>query len=620
MKKPLIFVFFFTLLTITAFSQELRGTWFARNTLSSKEEIAKAMDSLAANNFNVVYVNTWSRGYPLWQSDVFEKETGMKTDPTYGDRDVLAEVIAEGHRVGIQVEAWFEYGFVGGWTGNQPAGEKGPIFKVHPDWVEQTQDGTELDKSNFYWMVHVNPDVQNFLISMMTELCRDYDIDGIELDRIRYSSLNYGYDNYTDSLYRSEHNGNPPPQNPKDSEWLKWRADKLNQFIANSYDSVKAINPRVNVSNAPSAYSSSSYTSYNDYAQDWVWWVKNNKVDNVQIQSYVGSSDAFGRIIDYVSTLIDDKSKAFPCFAINSIATDEPPRNYIEVTRNKGYGGNSIWYYPDLIPVFPELKATVYSEKTHPPYSPADWREYHKVVEISDSSNIKKFGPWKMSNIIGFNGASLYTNGGDSASVEYSANVPVDGYYEVYAFVVPAINRSENAEYVVYDSSGKTVVKKIDQSKPENRRWQKLGDFYLKKGKQRILKVSNKNVDASKVVGADAMMILLNRRLSPDAVTGINGDLNFDNRIKKDIKLRNYPNPFNGQTKVVFNISNLKPYTLKLYNILGQQLFEVVKQPNSVGEQEVHLDIDNKKLAAGVYLLNFNQADKQESLKIVYAK
>ena len=63
---------------------------------------------------------------------------------------------------------------------------------------------TEIDGSNFYWMIHVHKDVQDFLIGLAAEVARKYDLDGIELDRIRYSSLEYGYDYYSDSLYKSQ--------------------------------------------------------------------------------------------------------------------------------------------------------------------------------------------------------------------------------------------------------------------------------------------------------------------------------------------------------------------------------------------------------------------------------
>lgn len=601
------------------FAQELRGTWISRDALTSKETLAQVMDSLAANNFNVAYVNAWSRGYPLWQSDVFAKETGIKIDPTYGTRDILAEAVAEGHRVGIHVEAWFEYGFVGGWSGNMPAGQKGPIFNAHPDWVSKKSNGTEIDGSSFYWMVHTRKDVQDFLIGMAAELAHKYDLDGIELDRIRYSSTEYGYDSYTDSLYKKENSNAAPPASVNDAKWIKWRADKLNEFSARIYDTLKAINPKFNVSNAPSLYGT-SYTSYNQYCQDWVWWIKNNKIDNVQVQSYLGTPSSFGTIIDYMTTLIPDKSKAYPCFAVNPSGTAivaSTAVQFVEVTRAKGYKGNSIWYYKDIVPYFPYFKSTIYKDKTYPPYNTADWRECYSIVKISDTVNAKKTGNWITSALQGFTGASPKADFSDSASVSYTFNVPAKGIYEVYAYGVSSIDRLDNAEYIVYaDGSQKSIF--VNQTVSDFRRWYKLGDFQLNAGKQLVLKVTNKGARANQYLSADAVLISLNRRLSPGAVSGVETDIQKKKEMSMDFNLKSYPNPFNNQARVTFNLEKQASYSINVFNIIGQKVLSWTKVPDYVGKQEI--SFETRSLSSGVYILSVSQADKQQSIKLVLSK
>ncbi|NUM72354.1 MAG: family 10 glycosylhydrolase, partial [Ignavibacteriaceae bacterium] len=395
MKKYIMILI--TLFSLSLAAQEFRGTWIARNSLSTKETLQKAIDSLASANFNTVFINVWSRGYPLWKSSVFHSHTGVYIDPLYEGRDILAETIAEAHKHGMSVEAWFEYGFVGGWTGNIPAGQKGPIFNAHPDWVARTQTGVEKDGSNFYWMVHTRNDVQQFLIDMCEEIAQNYDVDGIELDRIRYSSLEYGYDNYTDSLYRAENNGNPPPTVTSDTSWIRWRANKLNDFMQAAYNAIKAINPKVNVSNAPSLYSSSSYTAYVTFCQDWVTWVNTGLVDNVQVQSYVGSVGSFGAILDFISTMIPDKSKIYPAFAVAPNGNTIPPATllqYVTTTRNKGFKGNAVWYQPDILAVNQYFATTIYPQKNYVPHHPADWRSYYKIDEIADQANVIREGTW----------------------------------------------------------------------------------------------------------------------------------------------------------------------------------------------------------------------------------
>lgn len=608
--------------TLNIRAQELRGTWIARNSLATKEALATAIDSLAKNNFNVIYINLWSRGYPLWQSEVFFNETGLFIDPAFQTRDILAETIAEAHRHGLHVEAWFEYGFVGGWTGNQPAGVKGPIFQTHPDWVAKKKDGTEIDGSNFYWMVHTRRDVQDFLIALCTEVVRKYDLDGIELDRIRYSSIEYGYDNYTDSLYRAENNGNPPPQNTGDAGWIRWRADKLNDFMARAYDSIKTVNPKINVSNAPSLYSSSSYTSYSSFCQDWAWWVNNDKVDNVQVQMYVTSAATMSNILDYLNnSLTSRKSKVFPAIAIkpnnNAIPLTEIG-NMITLSRQKGYNGNAIWYYSDLIGVFPYLKANFYQSKTHPPFSPADWREAVQTLVISDTVNVKRKGDWKTSTLPGLTGASLSTSVRDSASLEYFFDVPADGYYEIYSYNIVAVNRNDSANYRLFNKDGNITNVFVDQTKSENRRWTKLGDIQLKKGRSKVVELTSSYLDEGKVLSADAVYLKLNRRLSPDVVVGLKTeDRGEKKNKKKQIEIGLFPNPAKSYFKYSVFLKNTIPARMQVANILGENLMEEYFS----GELSLATGrIDVSDFANGVYFVTVRQGDEIGLAKLLIQK
>lgn len=618
--KTIFSIFLTFIISFNYYAQELRGTWIARNSLTSKEALAQAMDSIAANNFNTVYINVWSRGYPLWKSDVFFNETGIYIDPVYNGRDILAEAIAEGHRLGLHIEAWFEYGFVGGWTGNMPAGVKGPIFQVHPDWVAKKIDGGEIDNSNFYWMIHTLPAAQDFLIALATEICKNYDIDGIELDRIRYPGVEYGYDDYTISLYQSEHGGNNPPQNVSDASWIRWRADKLNDFQARIYDSIKTVNNKINVSNAPSLYGT-TYTSYNSFCQDWIWWVNNNKIDNVQVQSYVSSVNTFNNILDYISSQVNDKTKIFPAFATkpnnNPISPPLIPQ-YVVTTRNKGFKGNAVWYYVDLLgDYFQVLKSEVYQEKTYPPFSTEYWREHYSIVTINDQVNAVRNGEWSNSTIFGFNGPSIFTNSNAPASIEYYINVPASGFYEVYAFNVTASNRTDSASYSVTDSAGNVSNYVLNQSSSVFRRWNKLTDVYLEEGRRKVVTLSNENLASDKFLSADAVYIKLNRRLSPDVLTSVKKN-DFNNLIPDKFNLRSFPNPFNSSTKIKYNISEILPYSIKVFSITGEKVFEKNINSAILGENEFRFESNN--LSSGIYLLSLVQNKKNETIKLVLTK
>ncbi len=109
--------------------------------MRSRESIAEAMEVLKGAHFNAAFVNVWSRGYPLWQSEVFAQETGESVDPEFAGRDVLREAMEEGAARGITVVPWIEYGLIGWWAGRGPGETMGPLLDRRPEWLARRSDG-----------------------------------------------------------------------------------------------------------------------------------------------------------------------------------------------------------------------------------------------------------------------------------------------------------------------------------------------------------------------------------------------------------------------------------------------------------------------------------------------
>ncbi|WP_161947698.1 family 10 glycosylhydrolase [Rufibacter ruber] len=594
-------------------AQELRGTWLARTSFTSKAKLASQMDSLAAANFNVVYVNVWSRGYPLWQSEVFKQHTGVSIDPAYANRDILAEAIAEGHRVGLHVEAWFEYGFVGGYN-PAGAGSKGPVFDAHPAWVAQTQSGVEKDGSNFYWMVHSHPEVQKFLIDLATEVVNNYDVDGVEMDRIRYSSKEYGYDPFTVDLYKREHNGAAPPSDVAEPAWMQWRAQKLNVFVATLYDALKAANPQVNVSSAPSQMGASTYTAYENLLQDWKWWISNRKVDNLQMQSYTSSLTAFQSWNTYTKRSVANYEQIYPSFAASPGSTKLTGAqlvDYINSTNELGFKGAAIWFYDDLVGTFKYLKQTRYAAPSHPPYASADWRAHKAVALHTDTDNVIKTGAWAPSSIEGYNGRSVYGGASGNLSIEYFLNVPAEAFYEVYVFNTPANNRTASAEFQVFDSKGTVTVKTVNQTNALMAGWVKLGDFYLTAGRKRVVKLTNTNLAADQYLSADAVMIVRNRKLDHETAPPLG--VKEGGIVEREVLVM--PHPITGSFTVRLpNRSPHKLLSLTLVNTTGKAVY---KKYFSEGAAANSIAISDLKAAAGVYLMLVETEAGYKKVKVV---
>ena len=70
---------------------------------------------------------------------------------------------------------------------------------------------------------------------------------------------------------------------------------------------------------------------------------------------------------------------------------------------------------------------------------------------------------------------------------------------------------------------------------------------------------------------------------------------------------QNYPNPFNPSTTIKFEIPKGGLVTLKIYNILGEEIETLVNEEKSSGRYEVNFDAS--KLSCGVFIYRLNVND-----------
>jgi hypothetical protein len=75
---------------------------------------------------------------------------------------------------------------------------------------------------------------------------------------------------------------------------------------------------------------------------------------------------------------------------------------------------------------------------------------------------------------------------------------------------------------------------------------------------------------------------------------------------------QNYPNPFNPTTTIKYSIPNTERVTLKIYNILGQEVATLIDEEQKPGVYELKFDATN--LASGVYFYRL-QAGKFNAVK-----
>ena len=340
----------------------IRGVWVTdvSSVLTSRENIVAAVESVAALNMNTIFMVTWNQAMTTYPSDIMENLTGTRIDPRYGSRDPLQEMIEEAHARGIKVMAWFEYGFAANYASpdkslslsEQIQQSGGPLLQAKPEWAGVDQNGDLLEKNNFIWMNALHPNVQEFMTSLMLEVVQNYDIDGVQGDdRLPAMPSEGGYDDYTVNLYQQEF-GTDPPTSTKNSAWLRWRANILNDYAAHLYDTVKYTDPNAIVAMSPSPMD----FGFVEYLQDWPDWVNNGHADIVSPQLYRRENqgiEVYNSLLNYqLSKLDPDKVSTFYPGLLIALASYYPSAEFfadmVQSNRANGVSGEVYFYYLGL--------------------------------------------------------------------------------------------------------------------------------------------------------------------------------------------------------------------------------------------------------------------------------
>lgn len=91
-----------------------------------------------------------------------------------------------------------------------------------------------------------------------------------------------------------------------------------------------------------------------------------------------------------------------------------------------------------------------------------------------------------------------------------------------------------------------------------------------------------------------------------------------DNLVPDNFNLVNYPNPFNSSTQINFSIPQSGILSIKVYNILGEEIKEIVNNYFDAGTHKILFNAN--ELSSGVYLLRMNIGENYFSHKIILMK
>ncbi|MBN1639344.1 MAG: family 10 glycosylhydrolase [Ignavibacteriales bacterium] len=151
--------------------------WISGSTVQQKKDrICKIFDDLKSANFTSVLFQVRQSGTAYYNSSY--EPWGFYLGYTNPGFDPLEFAVEEAHKRGMELHAWFN-------VFNVSSTYSGTIAATHPEWICVTADSTIMTKSR-----SASPgleEVREYTINVAMEIVRNYDIDGLHLDYVRWS-------------------------------------------------------------------------------------------------------------------------------------------------------------------------------------------------------------------------------------------------------------------------------------------------------------------------------------------------------------------------------------------------------------------------------------------------
>jgi uncharacterized lipoprotein YddW (UPF0748 family) len=300
-----IFLSLFSLKSLAqnAPKREFRGAWIttvyntdwpkSTSPEQQRQEFVNILNQHQQTGINAIFVQIRINGDALYPSAIepwsewLTGQQGREPSPLY---DPLSFMIDEAHKRNMEFHAWFNpYRAV-------PDVSKASLDAKHiavrrPDWL--------LNFGNLRILDPGIPEARAYITSVVMDVLRRYDVDGIHFD-------DYFYPYPVSGLSINDNNSFSKYNQGGFANRADWRRDNVNQFVKMVSDSIKATKPYVKfgispfgiwqnkTASQPEGSATGGLQSYTDLYADSRRWASEGWIDYLvpQLYWYIGFSVA----------------------------------------------------------------------------------------------------------------------------------------------------------------------------------------------------------------------------------------------------------------------------------------------------------------------------------------
>ena len=248
-----------------------------------KKEFISIIDRLKKDKFNAVFVQIRPSSDALYESSIepwsewLTGQQGRSPSPYY---DPLKFIIEECHKRGIEIHAWFNP-FRSVLNIHTSSISPQHVSRRHPEW--------NITYGNYKWLNPGIPVVREYVLNVVMDVVRRYQIDGVHFDDYFYP---YQLKNKKFNDEKTFVQYSRGIRNLAD-----WRRDNINLFVKSMSDSINKVKPQLKFGISPSGIwknksndqlgsSTRGSESFNNTYSDSRKWLKEGWVDYLVPQVY----------------------------------------------------------------------------------------------------------------------------------------------------------------------------------------------------------------------------------------------------------------------------------------------------------------------------------------------
>lgn len=229
-----------------------------------REDLCRQLDQLQAAGINTVLIQTRIRATMIYPSRIEPMDDAFSGQPGVApDYDPLQFCVEECHRRGMECHAWVIC-FPSGKFAQQKKYGRQAINLRRPDLVQRAREEWILNPAA--------PGTADYLADLCEEIVRGYDVDGLQLDYLRYPEKEVGF---------------------RTSLPLSARQQAVTHCLRTIHQRIKAIKPWLKISCSPVGkyadlprQSSRGWNARDAVAQDVGLWLREGLLDWVAPMMY----------------------------------------------------------------------------------------------------------------------------------------------------------------------------------------------------------------------------------------------------------------------------------------------------------------------------------------------